>query len=50
MKGLNNREIAGALFISEDTVKTHVRGVLRKLGVKDRAQAVSYALRNGLTT
>ncbi|MEX0753724.1 MAG: response regulator transcription factor [Actinomycetota bacterium] len=50
VKGLNNREIAGALFISEDTVKTHVRGVLRKLGVKDRAQAVSYALRNGLAT
>ncbi|MEX2274402.1 MAG: response regulator transcription factor [Actinomycetota bacterium] len=50
VKGLNNREIAQALYISEDTVKTHVRAVLRKLGVKDRAQAVSYALRNGLTT
>ena len=40
-QGLNNRQIAEALFISEDTVKTHVRAVLRKLGVKDRAQAVS---------
>jgi DNA-binding NarL/FixJ family response regulator len=50
VKGLNNREIAAALYISEDTVKTHVRGVLRKLGVKDRAGAVSYALRNGLAS
>ena len=50
VKGLNNRQIAEALFISEDTVKTHVRAVLRKLGVNDRAQAVSYALRNGLAS
>ncbi len=48
VKGLANKDIGRALFISEDTVKTHVRGVLRKLGVKDRAQAVSFALRNGL--
>ncbi len=48
VKGLSNREIAKTMFISEDTVKTHVRGVLRKLGVKDRAQAVSFALRSGL--
>jgi DNA-binding NarL/FixJ family response regulator len=41
VRGLNNRQIAGALFISEDTVKTHVRAVLRKLGVNDRAKAVS---------
>lgn len=50
VRGLSNRQIAGALFISEDTVKTHVRAVLRKLGVNDRAQAVSYALRNGLAS
>jgi DNA-binding NarL/FixJ family response regulator len=50
VKGLSNRDIAAALFISEDTVKSHVRAVLRKLGVKDRAQAVSFALRNGLVT
>jgi DNA-binding NarL/FixJ family response regulator len=48
VKGLNNRDIAGALFISEDTVKSHVRSVLRKLGAKDRTQAVSLALRQGL--
>ena len=48
VKGLNNRDIAGALFISEDTVKSHVRSVLRKLGAKDRTQAVSIALRQGL--
>ena len=48
VKGLNNRSIAETLFISEDTVKTHVRAILRKLGVKDRAGAVSFALRNGL--
>jgi DNA-binding NarL/FixJ family response regulator len=36
--------------LSEDTVKTHVRAVLRKLGANDRAQAVSYALRNGLAS
>jgi DNA-binding NarL/FixJ family response regulator len=50
VKGLNNRQIAQALYISEDTVKTHVRAVLRKLGVRDRAGAVSFALRNGLAS
>ncbi len=48
VKGLSNRDIAKTLYISEDTVKTHVRAILRKLGVKDRAQAVAFALRNGL--
>ncbi len=48
VRGLNNKAIAKELFISEDTVKTHVRAVLRKLAVRDRAQAVSFALRNGL--
>ena len=50
VKGLNNKTIAETLFISEDTVKTHVRAILRKLGVKDRAGVVSYALRNGLAS
>ena len=36
--------------MTQDTVKTHVRAVLRKLGVNDRAQAVSYTLRNGLAS
>ncbi|MFN2388227.1 MAG: response regulator [Actinomycetota bacterium] len=46
--GLNNRAIAEQLVISEDTVKTHVSAIYRKLGVKDRANAVSVALREGI--
>lgn len=46
--GLNNRAVAEKLVISEDTVKTHVRAIFRKLGVTDRSQAVSVALREGL--
>lgn len=46
--GLNNRAVAEKLFISEDTVKTHVRAIFRKLGVSDRSQAVALALREGL--
>ena len=47
-QGLSNHKIAEALFITEETVKSHVRAVLRKLGVHDRTQAVSLALREGL--
>lgn len=46
--GLSNRAVAQELVISEDTVKTHVRSIFRKLGVSDRAQAVSVALREGI--
>lgn len=46
--GLNNRAVAEHLVISEDTVKTHVRSIFRKLGVRDRSQAVSLALREGI--
>ncbi|MFI5953062.1 response regulator [Cryptosporangium sp. NPDC051539] len=44
----SNRGIAAKLVISEDTVKTHVRGVYRKLGVSDRGAAIALALREGL--
>ncbi len=46
--GLNNRAVAEKLFISEDTVKTHVRSIFRKLSVTDRSQAVALALRVGI--
>lgn len=47
-QGLSNREIAGHLSISEQTVKTHVTRVLTKLGVSSRTQAALYAARVGL--
>jgi DNA-binding NarL/FixJ family response regulator len=43
-QGKSNKEIAGVLAISETTVKTHVRNVLRKLAVNDRTQAVIKAI------
>jgi DNA-binding NarL/FixJ family response regulator len=46
--GLNNKAVAEQLVISEDTVKTHVRSIFRKLGVADRSQAVAMALREGI--
>jgi two-component system, NarL family, response regulator LiaR len=48
-RGMNNREIAGKLFLSEKTVKTHVANILQKLNVKSRTQAALYAMRAGLT-
>jgi DNA-binding NarL/FixJ family response regulator len=46
--GGGNREIAQALFISEETVKVHVRHILEKLGAADRTEAVTIALRRGV--
>lgn len=46
--GLSNRAIAGRLTVSEETVKTHARGIYRKLDVPDRSSAVAAALREGV--
>jgi DNA-binding NarL/FixJ family response regulator len=43
--GLNNREIASALFVSVATVKTHINSIFAKLGVRDRAQAITLVRR-----
>lgn len=47
-RGLQNKQIAAELHVSEKTVKTHVSAILRKLGVTDRTQAAMYAVRERL--
>src|SRR4051795_10332739 len=47
-KGMNNREIAKQLFISENTVKNHVRNILEKLQLHSRMEAVMYAVKEKL--
>jgi NarL family two-component system response regulator LiaR len=46
--GLNNRETADKLTISEKTVKTHISSLLSKLHLEDHTQVAIYALRHGL--
>ena len=47
-KGMSNRDIADHLYISENTVKNHVRSILEKLHLHSRMEAVVYAVREKL--
>lgn len=47
-EGLNNKDIAERLFISEKTVKNHVSNIFRKINVSDRTQAAIYAFKNNI--
>ena len=49
-EGLANREIGNRLFLSEETVKSHVRHILAKLEARSRAHAVAVGFRRGLLT
>jgi DNA-binding NarL/FixJ family response regulator len=46
--GNRNRDIAEVLFISEETVKVHIKHIMEKLGAKDRTQAVAIGIRRGI--
>ncbi|MCC7369533.1 MAG: response regulator transcription factor [Chloroflexi bacterium] len=48
VKGASNREIAEALVVSDNTVKYHLKNILQKLHLHNRAQVVAYALRRGM--
>jgi DNA-binding NarL/FixJ family response regulator len=47
-RGKSNPEIGRSLYLSENTVKTHVTHILDKLALRDRVQAVIYAYENGI--
>lgn len=49
-EGMDNQTIAATLFVSIETVRTHVKGILRKLHARDRAHAISLAYRTGVLT
>ena len=50
VEGKSNPEIAKVLYLSPNTIKTHVRGIMNKLSVDDRVQAAVVALRSGLVS
>ena len=45
MEGLSNREIAAQLFVSPETIKSHLTNIMSKLGARDRTHAVVLAIR-----
>ena len=47
-QGATNKQIAASLFISENTVKTHMRNIMEKLHLANRSQAAAYAVKKGL--
>ena len=49
-EGATNKEIAASLYLSEHTVNFHMKNILSKLHLRNRAQAVAYAIRTGLVT
>ena len=48
VSGLSNRAVAGRLVLGDETIKSHLRSIYRKLQVNDRAGAVAVALREGI--
>ena len=48
-QGASNKQVAAALFITENTVKTHLRNIMEKLHVANRSQATAFAVRSGLS-
>jgi two-component system NarL family response regulator len=48
VRGRSNKEIASSLFVSDDTVKAHLKTLFSKFGVHDRTEAVICAIRHGI--